>query len=248
MAVAVGFYLESPVVTALWPFPVTHLTYVFLAGIVAAFAAPVLWIAWSGEIAALAGEGMTAAVAFAGMAVLLLSSAGDGRVAAYVVAAAVLAVVAVTTVIIAMRRPFRDPRPTPPAIRIAFVAFVAVLVVAGGLALVGVPNILPWKIDGTNAALVGWIFIADAAYFLYGVVRPVWANAAGQLLAFAAYDVVLLPAFTGHLLNGVVPEQRVSLVLYLAVLVASLAIAVAAYVVVGRLRRSAAIAESPVGG
>jgi hypothetical protein len=227
LVVALGFALEWPTVTALWPLPVTHLTYVFLAGIVLAFAAPVLWIAWTGELAALAGEGMTALVAFAGAAAILAGdpAAQSGHVVGFVVAA----VLALGATLVALRRPFLGRRPTPPWVRAALAAFAVILLISGGIAAAGVPNILPWKIDGTNARLVGWIFIADAAYFAYGVVRPRWTNAAGQLLAFAAYDVLLLPPFADHL-GSVIPEQRLSLVVYLFVLALSLAIAIAAFV------------------
>jgi hypothetical protein len=52
------------------------------------------------------------------------------------------------------------------------------------------------------------------------VIRPVWGNASGQLLAFLAYDLVLIGPYVAHW-SAVSPTMRLSLGLYIAVLVYS---------------------------
>jgi hypothetical protein len=73
--------------------------------------------------------------------------------------------------------------------------------------------------------IFGCIFLGDAFYFLYGMFRPQWHNALGQLLSFLAYDLVLIIPFIG-LLNTVKPERYVNLVVYLAVLLYSAGLAI----------------------
>ena len=54
---------------------------------------------------------------------------------------------------------------------------------------------------------------------------PRWANAAGQLLGFLVYDLVLLGPFLRHF-GVVAPAHRASLTVYTAVLLVSAALAV----------------------
>ena len=39
------------------------------------------------------------------------------------------------------------------------------------------------------------MFLGSATYFAYGIVRPRWTNAGGQLAGFLAYDLVLIVPF-----------------------------------------------------
>jgi hypothetical protein len=52
LLLAVAFYLQWPPALALWPWPGGRLSNVFLASILAAAGAPVLWIGLRGEAAA----------------------------------------------------------------------------------------------------------------------------------------------------------------------------------------------------
>ncbi|MBX3080792.1 MAG: hypothetical protein KF716_04100 [Anaerolineae bacterium] len=54
---------------------------------------------------------------------------------------------------------------------------------------------------------------------------PSWHNAAGQLLGFLAYDVVLIVPFIQHF-SDVIPEHRVSLIVYTTVVVGSALLAI----------------------
>jgi hypothetical protein len=60
------------------------------------------------------------------------------------------------------------------------------------------------------------MFLGAAAYFAYGVFRPGWYNAGGQLAGFLAYDVVLIIPFLQRL-PTVEPELRVNLIIYIIV-------------------------------
>jgi hypothetical protein len=112
---------------------------------------------------------------------------------------------------------FRDTRPTPGFVRVSFAVFVIGLVLAGGGLVLRTGNIFPWPLSAEQSALYGWMFLGSACYFLYGVINPRWANAKGQLIAFLAYDVVLIVPFLKHFAT-VRPDLKINLILYTIVL------------------------------
>ena len=85
--------------------------------------------------------------------------------------------------------------------------------------------IFPWALDPKSSVVFGCIFLGDAFYFLYGLFRPRWHNALGQLLSFLAYDLVLIFPFLA-LFKTVKPEYQLNLIVYVAVLLYSGALAV----------------------
>jgi hypothetical protein len=76
-----------------------------------------------------------------------------------------------------------------------------------------VPDTIPWAITPELSVVMGWMFVGAAAYFVYGLLRPSWANAAGQLAGFLAYDLVLIVPFLTRL-PTVSPEHRLGLIVY----------------------------------
>ena len=72
---------------------------------------------------------------------------------------------------------------------------------------------------------MGWLFLGSAVYFAWGFFRPSWHNARGQLLAFLAYDLVLLPRYLS-MFSMVDPEHLPSLIIYVTVLVYSSLLAI----------------------
>jgi hypothetical protein len=70
------------------------------------------------------------------------------------------------------------------------------------------------------SVLAGCLFLGAAAYFVYGLVRPSWANAGGQLAGFLAYDLVLIGPLLSRL-PAIAPEFRLSLIIYLVVVIYS---------------------------
>jgi len=126
--------------------------------------------------------------------------------------------------VVTSRIPFRDTRPTPRPLRWMFGVFVLVLIAAGGQLVLKQPNVLPWDVNLSGRIIYGWMFLGAAAYFAYGIIRPRWQNAGGQLAGFLAYDLVLIVPFV-LMLSNVRPEKLPHLIAYIAVLVVSAAVA-----------------------
>lgn len=119
----------------------------------------------------------------------------------------------------------RDRRPVPSVVRVSFLVFSLALAAATALLLARAPVVFPWPLKPESSVMFGFLFLASAVYFFDGWLRPGVANATGQLLGFFVYDLVLLPPYFRHW-----PKTRggfrVSLAIYLAVLIWSAALAV----------------------
>jgi hypothetical protein len=109
-------------------------------------------------------------------------------------------------------------------VRISFGFFVLSLLLAGIALILRMP-IFPWDLNPDSSVFFGCIFLGDAFYFIYALLRPRWGNAFGQLLSFLAYDLVLIVPFV-QLLGSVKPGHRINLIVYIAVLVYSAGLAV----------------------
>lgn len=234
LALAVGFALRLPAVTALWPWPDGRLTMIFAGSISAAMAAALVWIAWTQEWRLAAAGGLTVGVMSAGLAatfwrmVLVPSTRPPEMIHEPAVSAIVMTAVAVFSFALipwGRRFPLRDTRPRPRIVGASYALFGTVLLVAGGALVAGLPEIMPWPLVPGTSALIGWIFLGDAAYYLQAAGRPTWRESTPQLLSFLAYDAVLLPPLALHL-RTVPPELRLNLWIYLSVLVYSAALAV----------------------
>ena len=55
LILAAGFFFQQSWATSLWPVPDTRLSYAFIAAILAGGAAPLIWIALSGQVGGLTG-------------------------------------------------------------------------------------------------------------------------------------------------------------------------------------------------
>ena len=113
---------------------------------------------------------------------------------------------------------------TPRLLRWVFGAFVIALVLVGGQLVLEAPNVLPWRVAMTGQIIYGWMFLGAAAYFAYGVIRPKWQNAGGQLAGFLAYDLVLIVPFA-LMFPDVGAEKLPNLIIYITVLIVSGALA-----------------------
>lgn len=222
----VGLAVEADWATAAWPLPAGPLTHAFLGAILIALAAPVVWIGASGEWGAAASGGLFPAVSFLGLAAYLwgLRASGDPDVglAAPVVATAVAAW-GVGFVAWARRVPLRDGRRSPRAVRVAFALFALVLAAAGAALLARVGGVLPWPVGARTSTVIGLVFLGAALPYAAGAASGRWHEARGPLLGFVAYDLALLPPLVGRV-DDVHGAAAVSLAVYLAVLVASLAL------------------------
>lgn len=224
---AVGFATRQPWATVFWPWPDGRLSFLFLGSIAASIAASNLWIAASGELRSAAPGALNLALTFAGWAGTFGWLAARDGGARLLISGLVMALATVAALGVwwwSRALPQRDTRPLPRLVRLSFGVFGALLVLVGGALVARVPNIFPWPLKPDSSALFGWIFLGAAIYFVHGLLWPSWSNAAGQLLGFLAYDLVLIGPFLGHF-GAVAPERRLSLIVYTAVLVYSGALA-----------------------
>lgn len=223
---AFGFIFRLPFATGIWPWEDGRYSYLFIGSILAAVSAAALWVGWTGEFGALpAGSlnvfviGLTTSIYF-----FKLASQGRADMALFGALAALSTVASLTAFFWSLRIPLKETRPMPKPVKISFGIFIASLFLSGGALILQAP-IFPWALNPDSSVVFGCIFLGDAFYFLYGLFRPNWHNALGQLLSFLAYDLVLIVPFVG-LLNTVAPERYINLVVYTAVLIYSGGLAV----------------------
>ena len=227
----VAFLAKWPFALDLWPwtgpYSLTGLSHIFLASVCAAIGVPVLWIGLSDEIGAGVAGTIDLAITFGGSGIFMLqgyAASGNSRLLVGGVVALASAAAMAGMYFLGRRNPIRDPRPTPRPVRVAFAIFTVALLVAGPLLLLRRPNIFPWSLSPEASVIYGWVFLGAAAYFVHALLRPSWHNAAGQLLGFLAYDLVLIGPFLAHF-QRVADANRMSLIIYTGVLIFSGALA-----------------------
>jgi len=206
----------------LWPFPgTTPLTFIFVASIFAAAATPTLWVAMNQRFDLLAGIGLEYLTILTPMAVILfrLGANGEVRMAGYGVICLFGALFGLALVVWSLRISMKKTFPMPGFVRGAFIFFIIALLIVSTRLLLQIPTI-PWALTPELSLLVGWMFIGAAFYFVYGLLRPDWMNAAGQLLGFLAYDIVLIVPFIKRLPNTPA-EQMNGMIVYTTVVVLS---------------------------
>lgn len=223
---AFGFIFRLPFATSIWPWEDGRYSYLFIGSILAAVGAAALWIGWTGEFGALpAGSlnvfviGLTTSIYF-----FLLASQGRADMTPFGVFAAVSATASLIAFFWSVKVPLKETRPMPKLVKVSFWIFIVSLFLAGGALILQIP-IFPWPLNPDTSVIFGCIFLGDAFYFLYGMFRPNWHNALGQLLSFLAYDLVLIIPFI-RLLDTVQPERTMSLIVYTVVLIYSGGLAV----------------------
>lgn len=223
---AFGFIFRLPFAIAVWPWEDGRYSYLFIGSILAAISAAALWVGWTGEFGVLPAGTLNIFVIALTTSIYFFTLAAQGRtnLTIYGLLSALSAVVSLIAFFWSLRIPLTDSRPMPKLVRVSFWIFIASLFLAGGALILQAP-IFPWALNPDSSVIFGCIFLGDAFYFLYGMFRPQWHNALGQLLSFLAYDVVLIVPFLG-LLNTVEPERYVNLIVYTAVLIYSGGLAV----------------------
>ncbi len=228
IGLSVGFFLQLPWVIWAWPWPDKSLSYAFVAAMQAAIAAACLWIAITGELAAIAAGALNLLVMMGGLAVYLSRLAletQDRLLIFYMIICALFAALNFLIFLWARSIPFRDARPMPALVRFSYIIFVLALTLVGIALLLQLPDILPWEVDAPVSVVLGWMFLGDAFYFLYALWQPRWYGACAQLWSFLAYDLVLLGPFLFRLPN--VPSvYRDNLIVYVTILLYSGALAI----------------------
>jgi hypothetical protein len=226
LALAFGFVLRIPLALSIWPWQDGRYSYLFIGSILAAVSAAAIWIGWTGEVGALPAGSLNIFVIALTSALYFfnLAAQGSSSLVLFAVISLFMAFVSAVTFFWSRRLPLLDTRPTPMPVRVSFGIFIAALLLAGG-ALVLRQQIFPWDLNPDSSIIFGCIFLGDAFYFLYGLLRPNWGNACGQLLSFLAYDLVLIVPFV-LLINTVKPGHMLGLIVYIAVLVYSSGLAI----------------------
>jgi hypothetical protein len=226
LALAIGFIFQIPLALRLWPWEDGRYSYLFVGSILAAVSAAALWIGWTGELGALPAGSLNIFVIALATSVYFFSLAVQGRLdmVLFGLVTVLMALASGAAFLWSRGIPLDDSRSTPGLVRVSFGIFTAALVLAGGALILRQP-IFPWDLNPDSSVVFGCIFLGDAFYFLYGLIRPRWGNAAGQLLSFLVYDLVLIVPFIS-LFDTVKPDRMVNLIVYIAVLIYSGGLAV----------------------
>jgi hypothetical protein len=217
---ALGFAFQMPWATKTWPWADGRLSYIFYGSILAAVAAPIIWIGLSDEWAASAGGAINLGFTFAGLSWLCWSihqRDPQPYLIRYAMGFGLFALYNVGVLIWSIRRSIHDPRKLPVPVKLSFGLFAAVLIVVGIALLRRAPTIFPWPLKPDTSSAIGFIFLGASSYFIYAMFRSRWHDARGQLYAFLAYDLILFPPYLKHFAT-VKPEHRLSLIVYVIVL------------------------------
>jgi hypothetical protein len=228
LVLAVGFYQQWAWATRFWPWEDGRMSYIFISSILAAVAAPILWIALTGAFRASEPGAIDLAISGTGAGLYLAWLAIDGRGMAVTVAAGAFLMIALVQVGVyrwCRQYTLKDQRAMPLPVRVSFGVFAVALLMVGSALVLQADHIFPWPLRSDSSVIFGWIFLGAAAYFIHGVLRPSWANAAGQLLGFLAYDVVLIWPFLDHF-DTVTSAHRTSLIVYTSVIIYSAVLAI----------------------
>jgi hypothetical protein len=197
---AAGLHGRAGWATAIWPWTDVRMSFVFLASIATAVAAASIWIALTGETAAVAGVALSSVVTNLGIAAYLTGRAvvrDEPPLLVWIVGSLGFFVASLAVLRWGLRQPVRCSRSAPAGLRWVFLGYTTVLLTVG-IALVGQgERVFPWDLSAGTSTLFGSIFIGAAAFFAYGAVRGSRALATAQLWAFLAYDVVLLIPYAG---------------------------------------------------
>jgi hypothetical protein len=226
LVLAFGFIFRVPLALSIWPWEDGRYSYLFIGSILAAVSAAALWIGWTGELGILPAGSLNVFVIASTTSIYFFNLVSQGRsdMLVFGLASVLMMLTSGAAFFWSRRLPLTDSRPTPALVRISFGIFIVSLFLAGGALVLRLP-VFPWDLNPDSSIVFGCIFLGDAFYFLYGLFRPRWGNAIGQLLSFLAYDLVLIVPFV-LLFDTVKPERMLNLIVYTAVLIYSGGLAV----------------------
>jgi hypothetical protein len=225
---AAGFFFQQPWAINFWLWPDGRLSYMFIASILAAISIAMIWIGISGDVGSLPAGALNIFVMQFGMAgflTLYSQETNQPRLLPYAIGVGMFSLLALGLFFATHRLPFPTTQPMPRAVRISFGVFVVSLILAGGGLVFKTGSVMPWPLKPESSVMFGWIFLGDAFYFLYAILRPYWSFARAQLWSFLVYDLVLIVPFLDHL-QRVSPKLMPNLLLYLIVLIYSGGLAV----------------------
>jgi hypothetical protein len=197
---SIGFFFRADWAINAWPWPEAKMSYVFLAAIGAATVGALVWVAISGDVAALAPGAINTTVSMV-LGAVYFGQRGirqdDGEMLLWAVSCLVYGILVFRIFLWSRSRVVLSTMPTPTYLRWSFLVAASVLTTVGFLAYVQLPHIYPWDVQPGTSSLFGALFLGAASVFVYGLARPVWAFTAGNLWAFLAYDIILLIPYIG---------------------------------------------------
>jgi hypothetical protein len=242
LVLTVGYFAEWRWAIDTWPWQdLQSIDYLLVSSFLAGATGVILWLGLVGEWGAAAGATMNVGLMNLGAAIYLVQLGFLQRGVTFAVFAAINAAV----LLFSLRHPIRDRRPVDKLLRGSFIVFTAVLLFASVQLFRRSPTIFPWQIEPEVEIMVGWLFLGSAVYFGWGVLRPSWHNARGQLIAFLAYDLVLFPRYV-LMFSTVNPEHLPSLIAYVVVLTYSSLLAIY-YLFINPRTRGWTISEADAG-
>ncbi len=233
LVLAAGFIFQWSWAINLWPWSDYYtkphvLSFLFMGSICAAIGVPSLWVAIVNDVGAARAGALDLLISFTAISIFMFQGYASSNNQRLLIGGIVLGFGALSTLVVlflSARIPIADPRPMPTPVRIAFAIFAVTLIIVGSSLVLKTPNILPWQLSVEGSVVYGWIFLGAATYFTLAVFDPSWHNAAGQLLGFLAYDIVLIVPFIQHF-SDVIPELRLNLIVYTLVVVSSALLAI----------------------
>ena len=95
----------------------------------------------------------------------------SGQVVVFTIMSALTAIGVAAVLYVTRNMPWRDLRPMPKPVRVAFVVYGVLLVPIGTALILGAP-IFAWPLTPDNSIAYGIIFASAGLYFIYALVRP----------------------------------------------------------------------------
>jgi hypothetical protein len=207
-AFAVGFMARTPWTLKLVPLPSgtaynnDTLGLMFIASMVVAWGVSSVYIGATGKLAPAVTSAINYILVFGGTGILYLQlyfqAANPSSLTPLLTTGFVSVLVALLSIFLlwALRNEgVGDPTQMPKALRIAIGVMTLFVGMTSVSLIVFKVNLLPWGGTTVFGVVYGWLFLGTGASLLYGLVRNKWEIVASQLLAFLAYDIVLIPPF-----------------------------------------------------
>jgi hypothetical protein len=223
----VGFVGHMAWAVALWPWPDTPLSYIFIGSITGAFAIGALWSAATGRVRAVGGSLFGLTLIYGSIAVCLAFASLPEGVSARPHAAVAAATALASAILLRLvaRQPVQPTAPLETIVRQSSLIFALALAGAGLALLARMPHVFPWPLSPASSTVFGLTFLGLS--LIYG---QVWLSGSRDaavitMAGFLVYDLILLPPFLGHFAK-VPPEKLLSLSVYTAVLIYSALLAI----------------------
>lgn len=229
LVLGVAFLFHFDWATGLWPEQSRYsgdLTDLFVGSILTAIGASAIYGTVFGDLRAAIGGLLAVSVLFGSSAVVLMTrTVAPSTFAGHIATFWVLAALAAAALLWALRCPDGESRRAPAAIRLIFVGFTIVLLIAAALLILGVRNVFPWPLPPLTSALYGCLFLGVSMNYAVAAARGQMIDAKTSMFGFLIYDLILIGPFLRRF--PVVPDaNRLSLTLYVIVLVFSAIVAV----------------------